>query len=96
MYFRVATEPLTAGHKDFVPKTVDFTFNPGETIPKRLVIDIIDDGLVEPTEEFKVKLISSSIPAVKLGEPASVNIHVRDNDGKKCFTQVKIHYLSDF
>ncbi|XP_028398895.1 uncharacterized protein LOC114521039 isoform X22 [Dendronephthya gigantea] len=74
------TEPLTAGNTDFVPTIVEVTFEAGETGPKRITIPVIDDDLVEPTEEFKVNLISSSVPTVKLGEPTSVNIHLQDND----------------
>lgn len=76
------TEPLTAGNKDFVPTTVELTFEAGETGPKRITIPVIDDDLVEPTEVFKVNLISSSVPTVKLGDPTSVNIHLQDNDGE--------------
>jgi hypothetical protein len=47
-----------------------------------MTIPIIDDHLVEPTEKFKVNLVSSSEPSVKLGEPTSVNILLKDNDGK--------------
>ncbi|CAB4027156.1 Alkaline phosphatase, partial [Paramuricea clavata] len=76
----LTTEPLTAGDKDYVPRTVNITFQPGETGPKSMTIQIIDDHLVEPTEEFKVNLVSSSVPGVRLGEPTSVNIHLQDND----------------
>ena len=79
---RLETEPLTAGHEDYVPKTEDITFQAGETGPKTMRISIIDDRVVEPTERFKVNLVSSSDPAVKLGEPTSVNIILKDNDGK--------------
>ena len=79
---RLTTEPLTAGKDDYVPQTVDITFEAGETGPKMMTIPIIDDHLVEPTEKFKVNLVSSSEPSVKLGEPTSVNILLKDNDGK--------------
>ena len=80
--FRLTTESLTAGDEDYVPRTVNITFQPGETGPKSMTVQIIDDHLVEPTEEFKVNLVSSSVPGVRLGEPTSVNIHLQDNDGK--------------
>jgi hypothetical protein len=58
---------------------MDITFEPGET-EKWVEIDITDDNLLEPTESFGVSLVSSSVDAVKLGNPSSVNI--LDNDGK--------------
>ena len=60
-------------------KTGEVVFSPGETGPKLIPIDIIDDKVVEPTEQFQVSLSSTS-PAVTVGDPASVNI--TDNDGK--------------
>jgi hypothetical protein len=57
-----------------------------------MTIPIIDDLLVEPTERFKVNMVSSSVPAVKLGEPAAVNILLKDNDGKYSSLEAKIHY----
>ena len=58
---------------------MDITFEPGET-EKWVEIDITDDNLLEPTESFGISLVSSSVEAVKLGNPSSVNIF--DNDGK--------------
>ncbi|CAB4015099.1 T9SS type B sorting domain-containing [Paramuricea clavata] len=73
------TNAGTAGEDDFDAKTMDITFEPGET-EKWVEIDITDDNLLEPTESFGVSLVSSSVEAVKLGNPSSVNI--LDNDGK--------------
>ena len=64
---------------DYVPKKVNVTFQPGETETKTVKIDVIDDDLVEATEEFQVAVVSTSVPAVTWGEPISVNI--LDNDG---------------
>ena len=61
---------------------MDITFEPGET-EKWVEIDITDDNLLEPTESFGVSLVSSSVDAVKLGTPSSVNI--LDNDGNFFF-----------
>ena len=79
LYFRLATSPGTASDEDFVSRTVDVTFEPGETGPKEVEFEIVDDLLVENTESFQVSIVSSSVPAVKSGGPATVNI--RDNDG---------------
>ena len=79
--FSVSSRPDTAGSDDFVPKTVDIVFQPGETGPKQVVFDVIDDKLNEPNEEFIV-FMSSSSPGVTVGGPAVVVI--QDNDGKMC------------
>ena len=76
----MATNPSSASAQDFVEKKVDVTFEAGETGPKFVEFDIVDDKIVENTESFEVSLVSSSLSAVKLGEPATVNI--LDNDGR--------------
>ena len=54
-------------------------FSPGDIGPKSIVIDIIDDKIIEPTEAFTV-LLSPISPTVSVGNPAFVNII--DNDGE--------------
>ena len=77
---RLETVPVSASENvDYVPSRANVTFQPGETGTKTVTIDIIDDALVEDTEDFQVAVVSSSIPAVTWGEPVSVNI--LDNDG---------------
>jgi hypothetical protein len=67
----------TADDEDFIPVSKFVTFQPGER--KKIVgIDLVDDDVVEPTEEFTVRL-SSSTPFA-FGSPATVRI--ADNDGK--------------
>ena len=80
--FSLATSPGSAEDEDFVGKKVDVKFEPGETGPKQVEIDIVDDDKVEKTESFEVSM-TSSVPAVKLGDPAIVNI--LDNDGTVWF-----------
>ena len=75
----MATSPGTASGEDFKEKTVDVVFEAGETGPKVVEFEIVDDSLVENTESFTVTL-DSTASAVKLGEPSTVNI--LDNDGK--------------
>ena len=80
-YFILSLEtvPSTASENDdYVPRRVNVTFEPGQTT-KTVKFDIIDDNLVEETEEFKVAVVYSSVPAVTWGDPVSVNI--QDNDG---------------
>lgn len=80
IYFRVVAETNTAKNEDFIAKTVDVTFQPGEKGPKSVVFDIVDDPLVESTEYFDVSFASSTSSAVKFGESSVINII--DNDGK--------------
>ena len=84
----MSAAPLTAGAQDFVPKEFDVTFAPGETGPKSIEIGVLDDDSLENAEEFQVSLISSSVPAVKLGQPSSVNIV--DNDGNTPLSQLSL------
>jgi hypothetical protein len=76
LFKSVTPTAKTAGDDDFVPQTVDVTFQPGETGPKSIPINIIDDDVVESKEEFIVTMSSSS-PGVTVGEPATVII--KDN-----------------
>ena len=76
--YRVAAKPSTAGVHDFVEKVHNVTFYPGETEPKSIPVDIIDDKTAEQTERFIVSLSSNS-PATRVGQPAFVDII--DNDG---------------
>ena len=93
LHFRLATSPATASGEDFVSRTVDVTFQPGETGPKEVEFEIVDDPLIENTESFEVSVVSSSVPAITSGAPATVNI--LDNDGKQFFKLVKeSHQLS--
>ncbi len=78
MYFRVEMVTGTADDKDFIPETKFVTFQPGETENKTVEIDLIDDDVTEPTEEFTVTLSSST----RVGTATTVRIE--DNDGK-CF-----------
>ena len=82
------TVPSTADENDdYVPKRVNVTLEPGAG-PKTVEFDIVDDALVEATEEFKVAVVYSSVPAVTWRDPVSVNI--LDNDGiYVCFFQFR-------
>jgi hypothetical protein len=64
---------------DYIPRRVNVTIEPGKGRTKTVKFDIVDDNLLEATEEFKVAVVSSSVPAVTWGDPLSVNI--LDNDG---------------
>lgn len=77
-HFRLRTSPVTAGQSDYNGEPQSITFQPGETGPKSIDIDLVDDELLEDTEKFTAFLTSSN-PAVKTGKPASVRIF--DNEG---------------
>ena len=76
--FSVTTSTSTAENADFLGVTTSVTFSTGETGPKSIIIDLVDDLVVEPPETFTVALTSSS--PLTLGPAASVNII--DNDSK--------------
>jgi hypothetical protein len=57
---------------------VEITFQPGETGPKSIDIDLVDDEILEDTERFTV-FLRPTTPRVKAGRPASVQI--LDNEG---------------
>ena len=78
----MTSHPLTAGNDDFTAKTQSITFQPGETGPKLIEVDLVDDALVEPTEAFTV-FLGTSATQVTLGEAVTINII--DNDGKVFF-----------
>jgi hypothetical protein len=70
--------PVTAGSGDYSGEPIEITFQPGETGPKSINIDLVDDQVLEDTEKFTV-FLTSSTPGVKVGKPATVRI--LDNEG---------------
>ena len=78
-FVRIATRPGTASESDYVQNAQDITFPAGESGPIPIDIEAVDDGSVEPMEQFNVVFESSSVPGVKLGKPTTVDI--LDNDG---------------
>ena len=77
MFFRITPKPDSAGEDDYNNAVKVVTFQPGETGPKFVDIDLVDDSVDEPTEKFTVILSSDS--RVILGRPSTVNIE--DDDG---------------
>ena len=77
-FCRIIPKSQSAGENDFENVPQEVTFQPGETGPKFVDIVLINDGNVEPIEEFTVSLASNS--SVILGNSSSVNIH--DDDGQ--------------
>ena len=73
--------PDTAGNEDFAPNPVEIVFQPGESGPKPVILDVIDDDEIEASERFIVSLSSSS-PGVTVGPPA--NVIIEDDDGNIC------------
>ena len=79
--FRLQTSPFTAGSGDYSDKPIEITFQPGETGPKSIDIDIIDDNILEDTERFTA-FLRPSTPGVKAGQPATVEILDNEGDSK--------------
>ncbi|XP_028401134.1 uncharacterized protein LOC114524110 isoform X2 [Dendronephthya gigantea] len=72
----------TADDSDFSPVTTYVTFEPDEKVKsKTIVIDLIDDDVEEPTEEFTVRL--SSPMHVAVSQPSRVRIE-DDDDAEIC------------
>lgn len=65
---------------DFTGVSRTITFQPGESGPISVEIDVEDDAQIESTEAFQVALSDPSY-AVRVGQPTSVNI--LDNDGNR-------------
>ena len=74
----------TADEEDFSLESKFVTFQPGETENKIVEIDLIDDDVIESTENFTVELSSSAF--VVFGNPSVVRIY--DNDGKCDFCSI--------
>ena len=75
----MTTSTSTAGTADFIGTSSSVTFLPGQTGPKVIEINLVNDLIAEATEFFTVSLSSS--PTVNLGQAATVNI--LDNDGNE-------------
>ena len=59
----------------------EVTFQPGETGPKIIEYDLVEDAFTVPIQSFPVSLsLGSNTPGVKLGKPSAVKIR----DGKFC------------
>ena len=72
------TYSKTAGLADYVPASGIISFAAGET-NKDITIAILDDVLVEPTEEFSLELLSASGGAW-LGDRVTCSVFILDND----------------
>lgn len=67
-----------ASGQDFAPQTGILTFNPGERL-KTIIVSILDDGLVEEEETFRVALVSSA-PEVLVGFANPATVRILDNE----------------
>ena len=76
--------PHTEGNEDYIPVTnTNFTFEPcGDTIDC-LVVELINDCIIEDTEEINLRLfeLPGQDPRVRVGGGDSV-IEIIDNDCK--------------
>lgn len=78
IFYSLQTSPNTASLSDYSKISVPVTFLPGESGPKYVEINITDDELLEDKEKFTV-FLTSNVPRVSVGRPASVEII--DNEG---------------
>jgi uncharacterized delta-60 repeat protein len=67
-----------ASGQDFAPQTGMLTFNSGERL-KSIVVPILDDGVVEEEETFRVNLLSSG-PEVLIGFAHPATVRILDNE----------------
>ena len=68
--------------QDFTPVSTSLTFTAGGATSLSVVIPLVDDSVLEPSEYFTVLLISSS-QRVTVGQ-ATANVTILDDDGR-CF-----------
>lgn len=78
LFFSVTPNSGTATTDDFDGTVQEVTFQPGETGPKFVEIELVDDNDDEPTENFTVSL-SSNFPVNLQRKPSTVKI--QDDDG---------------
>lgn len=69
---------------DYAPVAGTLLFGDGETV-KTFTVNILDDALVEPTENFNV-VLSNPIGGASLGSPAVAAVNILDNDSGTLLT----------
>ena len=70
--------------QDFNPVSTSLTFTAGGATSLPVVIPLVDDSVLEPSEYFTVLLVSSS-QRVTVGQ-GSANVTILDDDGR-CFAR---------
>jgi len=73
-----STSPGTANASDFTPTSGSLTWASGDTSSKQIVVPLIDDTIVEPSESFTVNLTGAS--GASLGSPNIVTVTIIEND----------------
>jgi hypothetical protein len=76
VHYATSDDSATAG-QDYTPTSGDLTFAPGETT-QTIQVPIIDDTVVEGTEDFFVTL--SNPVGANLGAPSQAIVYITDND----------------
>ncbi|HWS85406.1 MAG TPA: DUF4394 domain-containing protein [Pyrinomonadaceae bacterium] len=64
--------------QDYTPVTGTLTFGPGETT-QTFAVPILEDALVESTEQFNV-ILSGPVGGAALGTPSTAGVTIVDND----------------
>lgn len=78
--------PVTGSPSDFMPSVSSLTFLPTTSLSpqtKCTLVDIINDNVVEETEQFTVVLEKTSDHRIVLAHPTSTTIDIIDSDGKR-------------
>jgi hypothetical protein len=76
--YATANGSATSG-ADYTATSGTLSWSDGETTPKRILVDIANDTVVEPTETFTVTLTAPTGGAT-LGAPATTTVNIVDND----------------
>jgi hypothetical protein len=77
------TYSRTAGLANYVPSSGIVSFASGE-MSKNVSVSILNDGLIDPTEEFEIDLISASGGAW-LGDIATTTVNILDSNTPPSF-----------
>ncbi len=77
-YYRTANGTALAG-QDYTATTNFVTWVNGDTTSKNVVVTILDDAAVEPSESFTVTFLTTSGGAT-LGTPATATVTISDDD----------------
>jgi hypothetical protein len=77
-----ATQPGTAlAASDYATKSGTLVWPPGDTAPKQITVNIVNDAIAEPPETFRV-LLSGANAGTKLGATTQASVTILDDDEK--------------
>ena len=79
------TDGTATGGLDYTNTPIPVSFASGDTTPKTIVVPIINDTLVEPTETVNLTLASPTGGAT-IGTPSTATLSILDNDSSLQFS----------